>query len=161
MGRVFDAVASLLGVTDISSFEGEAAMMVSELALNYLKKNPQLPTAWLRDNELQNNLNPKLIIDQIINAVNQGTDKSEIAAWFHVRLALMIKKVANENHCNKVCCSGGVFQNEVLIDLLAAISGENITLYYNKDLPPNDENISFGQLAWFIMYQKNFSSSAL
>ncbi len=161
IGRVFDAAASLLGLIDKTSFEGEAAMMVSELALSYFKKNPQLPTAWLHDNELQKNLNPKELTGGIIKELNKGTDKSEIAAWFHVRLALIIKKVADENHCNKVCCSGGVFQNEVLIDLLADLSGEKITLYYNNDLPPNDENISFGQLAWFLVYQKNLNTFTL
>ena len=157
MGRVFDAVASLLGLTDISSFEGEAAMMLEELALGYFRKNPQPPSVWINDFELQNNLNPKELTREIIKELNKGTDKSEIAALFHVRLALIIKKIANENHCNKVCCSGGVFQNEVLIDLLAVLSGEKITLYYNKDLPPNDENISFGQLSWYLLNQNNFN----
>ena len=161
IGRIFDAVASLLGLTDISSFEGEAAMKVCELALSFFQKNSEFPTAWLHDFDIQNSLNSKEIIGEIVEQLNKGTNKAEIAAWFHVKLVHVIEKVAIDNSCNKVCCGGGVFQNEILIDLLADLSRENLIFYYNKDLPPNDENISFGQLAWFLVHQNNLSGVAL
>ncbi len=161
MGRIFDAIASLLGLNDISSYEGEAAMMLTELALNFFQKNSQVPAAWLQHIEGQTGLDAHELMSTIIKKINSGIDKAEIAAWFHVQLALIIKRVANENNCVKVCCSGGVFQNEILVDLLAALPGEKITLYYNKDLPCNDENISFGQLNWYLLKENNFNLPSL
>ncbi len=57
-----------------------------------------------------------------------------------------IKNVATKNDFHKICFSGGVFQNGLLIDLVNEIMRKKCNLYYNKNLSPNDENISFGQL---------------
>ncbi len=61
---------------------------------------------------------------------------------------------ASQHNCYKICFSGGVFQNGLLIDLVIKILGEKYELYFNKDLSPNDENISFGQLMWFAIHGK-------
>ncbi len=163
IGRVFDAVASLLGLSDKASFEGEAAMLLEELALEYFRKNPKIPEHWLTTHEWQhqNPVSIKSFIRELVEDIGQNRDKSEIAARVHVILVLLIQRIAVTFDCRKICFSGGVFQNEVLVDLFAALPGEKFNLYYNKDLPPNDENISLGQLAWFLVYQKNLNTFTL
>ncbi len=151
IGRLFDAVASMLGLIDKASFEGEAAMLLEEEACHYFKKKLDIPECWLEENSTKNILSAHNLLARIINMINKGIATSEIAAWFHVQLVLSIRKTAVKNSCHKICCSGGVFQNALLVDLVLKIMGEKYELYYNKDFSPNDENISFGQLIWFLI----------
>ncbi len=93
----------------------------------------------------------KSIIKEVIRKLQAERNKSEIAAWFHVQMVLMIQAVASNQNCHKICFSGGVFQNGLLVDLLIKIMGEQHQLYFNRDLSPNDENISFGQLMRYLI----------
>ena len=155
IGRVFDAVASLLGLVDKSSFEGEAAMLLEELASAYFRNNRAIPTEWLVDDGKDlNSINIRSSIDQIVNDVLQNKDKSSIAAGFHVKLVLLIKKIAVPFNCTKICFSGGVFQNEVLTYVATKILGDQNQLYFHNNLPANDENISFGQLIHYLVTKK-------
>ncbi len=152
VGRIFDAVGSLLGLPDKTSYEGEAALLLEETALNYFKYDLHIPDRWLQD--IKQPLNTQSLMRKIVKKINEGEDRSEIAAWFHVQLILAIQNVAYGNHCKKICCSGGVFQNGLLVDLAIKILGEKYKLYFNNDLSPNDENISFGQLIWYLINEK-------
>lgn len=156
IGRIFDAVASLLGLIDKTSFEGQAAMLLEELALQYFHKNLSIPSSWLNPSEwqLQNPVNTQAFLKEIVNDIIQGKDKSEIAARFHFMLILLIEKIAVTFNCNKICFSGGVFQNELLVDLSISILKKNHHLYFNHHLPANDENISFGQLTHYMITKK-------
>ncbi len=145
VGRVFDAVASLLGIIDKSSYEGEAAMLLEEEALGYFKNGLNIPAGWSEYSG-----STRALITGIVNKVNRGDNKSEIAAWFHVQLVALVQTWAEQAHCNKICFSGGVFQNGLLIDLLTKVTGSTYKLYFNHQLSPNDENISFGQLIWYL-----------
>jgi hydrogenase maturation protein HypF len=153
-GRIFDAVSSLLGLIDKASYEGEAAMLLEEEALRYFKSGLNIPDAWLEEEALKDPLSTESLMYKIVEKINGGKDKSEIAAWFHVQLVLAIVCVASQHHCHKICFSGGVFQNALLIDLSIKILGDRHQLYFNKDLSPNDENISFGQLMCFAISEK-------
>ncbi|MBA3648715.1 MAG: carbamoyltransferase HypF [Chitinophagales bacterium] len=156
IGRLFDAVASLLGLIDKASFEGEAAMLLEEEAHHYFKSGLNIPDEWLEEDVWKSGLSTQTLIKEIIRKINTGKEKSEIAAWFHVQLILAVKKVATQNLTvledqlglpfHKICFSGGVFQNGLLVDLLIRILGVQYQLYFNRELSPNDENISFGQL---------------
>ncbi len=152
IGRVFDAIASLLGLIDKSSFEGEAAMLLEELALGYFRQHPDVPHNWLKWNEWmqQNPVNIKTLIIEIIKDIKHKKNKAEIAARFHVNLILLIQEEAVTSNCNKICFSGGVFQNELLTDLAENILSKTHQLYFHRQLPANDENISFGQLMWYL-----------
>jgi len=151
VGRIFDAVASLLGLIDKTNYEGEAAMLLEEKALSFFKSELNIPPAWFENDALMNHLSTQSLIKKIVTKIKQGEDKCEVAAWFHVQLVLTIQTVASQRHCLRICFSGGVFQNGLLVDLLCKILGEKYQLYFNKDLSPNDENISFGQLMWFLI----------
>lgn len=151
VGRMFDAVASLLGLIDKASYEGEAAMLLEEEANRYFENELNIPVDWLQNNALNNSLSTHSLIKEIVSRIIKGKEKSEIAAWFHVQLVVSIQNIASTYKCNKICFSGGGFQNGLLVDLLFKILSEKYHLYFNKDLSPNDENISFGQLIWFAI----------
>jgi hydrogenase maturation protein HypF len=149
VGRMFDAVASLLGLIDKTSYEGEAAMLVEKMALQYFKNKLKIPPAWLENAQGENILSAQYLMKEIVTKIKEGKNKSELAAWFHVQLALSIKTIARQQQCNKICFSGGVFQNGLLVDLVNKLLSDKHELHFNKHLSPNDENISFGQIIWF------------
>jgi len=155
VGRIFDGVASLLSLIDKTSFEGEAAMLLEELGLRYFKNELNIPVNWLNNDTRENFLSAQSLLQKIVLKIKEGKDKSEIAAWFHVMLVLIIQKTADENNCQKICFSGGVFQNSLLIDLCIKLLGKPHKLFFNKDLSPNDENISFGQLICYKVESVN------
>ncbi len=140
MGRLFDAAASILGLCDKTSYEGEAAMYLEALASK--GTHAELPSS---------DHGPFSVISlfsDLVDGILQGTSHDELAYLFHVRLADWIDEVARREQINYLAFSGGVFQNAVLIDIIKNRLGSQYTLYFHQQLSPNDECISFGQLAF-------------
>ncbi len=154
VGRLFDAVASILGLIDKTSYEGEAALLLEEEAQRYFKNDLQFPPAWTQTQSVDRALSTGTLITAIVLKKMQGIHRSEIAAWFHVQLVVAIRQVALKHKCQKICCSGGVFQNGLLVDIAITILGAESLLYFNKDLSPNDENLSAGQAFWDNMVKR-------
>ncbi len=140
MGRLFDAAASILGLIDRNTFEGEAAMLLEELAVTAGSPDEfKLPLT----KEL---LSPVFHLEQIIYDLEKGIDKHIVAWNFHYRLVQLIRFVSKDLEMRKLAFSGGVFQNGLLVDLIEQHLGGDHELYFHQLLSPNDENISFGQL---------------
>ncbi|MEM9053376.1 MAG: Sua5/YciO/YrdC/YwlC family protein, partial [Bacteroidota bacterium] len=145
VGRLFDAVSSLLGLCDKSSYEGEAAMMLEALA----EESYDSPVDFL-PNYSDGNIPSRELVGNIALAAQRGVSKSQIAASFIYTLARVIVKIAEENNHKIVACSGGVFQNGLLVKYLMQLAEENgLDLRFNHLLSCNDENISFGQLCCY------------
>lgn len=146
VGRLFDAVASALDLTDINTFEAEAAMLLENCALSY---NGEQHTDFL-ENVAYEVIPSQLIIEALLKARKEGSEKSYLAYSFIYTLAKSIIIIANKYNVRVVACSGGVFQNVVLLKQLKCLSEKhNIKLILNRKLSSNDENISFGQLMYF------------
>ncbi|MEZ4773591.1 MAG: carbamoyltransferase HypF [Bacteroidia bacterium] len=137
VGRLFDGVADLLGIQSVSSFEGEAAMRLEALADQY----PRLPA----ENGMYQT-ERKSLLKNILDDLLRGVDKSKIAFHFHLALVSWIEEIAGLNRMHKLAFSGGVFQNALLTDLIIEKLGKKYALYFHKELSPNDECISLGQL---------------
>ncbi|MDO6811083.1 carbamoyltransferase HypF [Zobellia galactanivorans] len=151
VGRLFDAVASLLDLGDTTSYEGEAAMLLENEAKNYLGSDS---IDFLEGRSYQN-IPTRILTTNILKAKTAGLAKSQIAHGFIHTLALSILKTARQNHCGTIACSGGVFQNSVLVEKLSQLAQkQGIKLKFNRILSSNDENISFGQLCYH-QYIKN------
>ncbi len=147
VGRIFDAVASLLNIKDENSYEGEAAILLEALAQKCQKK-VTLEQAYIQKIE-GNSIPAKRMIGKICDDIENGVDYSKIAYKFHLSLVKIIQLVAEKYRIRHLAFSGGVFQNSLLIDLIIKYSKNKYTLYFHQNLSPNDENISFGQLVFY------------
>ena len=148
-GRLFDAVASLLGVCDDASYEGEAAVMLEALAATQPWPATGLPWRitkteglWVYD------CGPTLAATLAGVAASEPT--ARLAAAFHHTIvavtAELCARAAQRTGVRQVCLSGGCFQNRMLATrLLAALETAGLAGYLNCDVPPNDGGISFGQ----------------
>lgn len=151
VGRIFDAVASLLGCADKVSYEGEAAMLLEDKARSYARQHGYNITGdYCNDVVLPNNIHTQKLFQNILQDLNIGYDKSYIAFKFHWSLVKIIAAVADDCNVKKIAFSGGVFQNTLLLDLITEQLSPNYQLYFHQQLSPNDENISFGQWAYAL-----------
>jgi hydrogenase maturation protein HypF len=148
MGRLFDAVSALLGITSINTFEGEAAMHLENMAdsANNQRWNPYeldlidrivFPTSAL--------------IRKVVDGINRKTPQREPALRFHQTLVEWIEQAAHYFEVKHVAFSGGVFQNALLVDLIIERMKNHFRLHFHRQLAPNDECISFGQLAAYYL----------
>lgn len=156
MGRLFDAVASLLGIVDLQTYEGEAALRLEALARTVFKPHPKLKFKRY-DFQISylNQVNSDAILSGVITDIINHVDRSQIAFRFHCTLVAIVEKIAVLNGLKKIAFSGGVFQNGLLVDLLLIELGHEFELYFHKAVSPNDENIALGQLAYYQITRKN------
>ncbi len=154
VGRIFDAVASLIGISDINSYEGEAAMRLEALAENYLFEKSDFNEYYkisISENAI---ISTTDLISGIIGDILKEKNSAYIAAKFHISLVEVIRNTAYILKYSKIAFSGGVFQNGLLVDLIIKILGKEYNLYFHKQLSPNDECIPYGQLMAFQKLKK-------
>lgn len=148
MGRLFDIIAAITGISREISYEAEAAIELEELAgkdiagwydLDYSGKNLTI-------------IDYEPMLTQIITDISEGLKTSHISAKFHNTIANMIyevcSKIRDSFALDKVVLSGGVFQNRLLlqksVDLL---EGAKFDVHFNNMVPINDNGIAIGQMA--------------
>jgi hydrogenase maturation protein HypF len=146
VGRLFDAAASLLGFTREVTFEGQAAMWVEQLA----RGAPSTATYSFPSIGRELDFRPLLL------AVAQdrvcGRDIREIARSFQLGIAQglcdALNVISRRHILDTVVLSGGVFQNELLLeDLKSMLAEGSVQVWTNHAVPPNDGGISLGQAA--------------
>ena len=143
MGRLFDAVAALLGLRTASRYEGEAAMALEFAALG-VAAGASGYTFDLRDGVLD--WAPAIRALRDDHAA--GRPVGEIAADFHRGLALAIVAAARALGHRQVALGGGCFQNvRLLAEAVAALRDAGFIPLWPRDVPPNDGGLSYGQLA--------------
>jgi len=150
VGRIFDAVAALLGIMDKQTYEGEAAIQLEQLATDYFIQHGLDFTSNYFLKEVDDYRIPtKSLMTNIIMDLQKGKAKDFIAAKFHYSLMKLVKRVANNLKIQQIAFSGGVFQNGLLVDLIQHHLAADFELHFHQQLSPNDENISFGQLIYY------------
>ena len=149
MGRLFDAVASIIFDFDIHNFEAEASMQLEKKASEfYYSQNNSLDDSYLKNQILPDNF-VKFLLENIISELNQNIDKQFIAVKFHITLVEYIIRIAQRYGFDKIAFSGGVFQNALLIDMVIDFMKDEFDLYFHDEFSPNDEGIPFGQLMYY------------
>jgi hydrogenase maturation protein HypF len=146
-GRIFDAVASIAGVRQITNFEGQGAMEL-EFALESFHTDETYP-AHLGEGDRQS----AIIVDWrpmtlgVINDVRRGVPAGIVSAKFHNTMAENIVAVARRAGEERVALSGGCFQNKYLTELaIRRLRDEGFRPYWHQRIPPNDGGIALGQI---------------
>ena len=150
MGRLFDAVASMLGLCQVASFEGQAAMAVEQEGTGAsvhgengtypipLISQAETPRRWIAD--------WRPMIELITDDLSRGIEKSRIAHRFHRSLAELIGQVAERVNVRQVVLTGGCFQNVLLADLARArLESAGFIALTHREVPPNDGGLALGQ----------------
>lgn len=143
MGRLFDAVASLTGVCQNVTYEGQAAMALEAESAKGVTDHYTFAT----DGEM---FDPTPIIHDVIKDVKSDVAVAIIAAKFHNALTKLILdmslKVRQQTGLNRVALSGGVFQNvRLLTQTVASLQAHNFDVLTHHLVPPNDGGLALGQ----------------
>ena len=131
VGRLFDAVASLLGICQVMSFEGESGMMMEELYdssvvgyYSFVYENGKID-----------------FLPMIKEMLDENNTTIAISKFFHTLVEMIV--VVYAPYDLPLVLSGGVFQNRVLLGLVLERFPEAIL---SNAIPPNDGGIALGQL---------------
>lgn len=148
-GRLFDAVAAILGLRREVTFEGQAAIELETAAHPSETKGYDFAIQTTAD-VFQIDL--RKTIEQIATAVRAREDASVIAARFHNTIADVVDSMCilllKLTGINRVCLSGGTFQNVRLTgQLKELLTRSGFTVYLHRRIPPNDGGIALGQAA--------------
>jgi hydrogenase maturation protein HypF len=123
MGRLFDAVSAMLGICDLNSYEGQCASMLEDAAA-FAKREPGADEA--KDLALAFHERVSALI------INECIDLAEAVDW--------------KGHDKRVVLTGGVFQNDILMEkTLSGLRTKGFKTYYNISVSPNDGGIATGQ----------------
>mgnify|MGYP000848120225 CR=1 FL=1 len=147
VGRLFDAVASLIGIRNVVRHEGQAAMEL-EYSCSSTENKTDYPISFMPNSD-ENSL---LIIDWfamilgILDDISLAVEQSTIASKFHNTLVEAIILVAKQTKQKRVVLSGGCFQNCILTErVVNRLRDENFSVYWHQRVPPNDGGIALGQ----------------
>ena len=137
MGRLFDVVAALLGFTHPMSFEGQAAMWLEQAAVK-AGSCEAYPFPFAA-----NEFDYRPLLGAIVADRLQARDVPTIARAFHESVADAVVRASSPYGDVPVVCSGGVFQNGLLVELIGQRLGERA--WFNRIVPPNDGGLALGQ----------------
>jgi hydrogenase maturation protein HypF len=159
MGRLFDGVASLLGVRHAITYEAQAAIELEVLASQENGTNVDRDAArWMIDA-----MNPSSLefptarcIRELVDQRRSGTSAAKLARWFHAVIAQWTLRVAvqcrNAQGITAVGLTGGVFQNELLSTLACGtLESHGFQVLRHESWPCHDGSIALGQ-AWIAYH---------
>ena len=147
-GRLFDAVASLLGLRQESRYEAQAAMLLEQIAAPVsagaypfvLREAPGGTGEPLVD------LDWRPAVHGVLADLARGTAAPVVAGRFHATMARMIGAAAEWMGVSRVVLTGGCFQNAALLSLATReLRARRLTAVTHCRVPPNDGGLSIGQ----------------
>lgn len=147
-GRLFDAVAALVGLHLRVSYEGQAALAL-EMAIDHAAKvTPYDFTLLTRKQEIVVDFAP--MVRELVADLRRGRAPGQISAAFHQGLAFAVVAVCCAIRTRQgplpVALSGGVFQNAYLTtQVMQRLKAENFRVLVHRQVPPNDGGLALGQ----------------
>lgn len=154
IGRLFDAVAALLGLIDAPDYEGEAGLLLEAATLQLTPDELPFPLAFGLHQSAEG---PLLIewaelLNLLISEQSKGTSTASLAAGFIHAISKLVVALAERFPGYPVALGGGVFQNRVLMDqLVPGLEAAGRQVLTSETLPLNDGGIAAGQL-WFAIH---------
>ena len=147
-GRLFDAVAALLGLRQESGYEAQAAMLLEQIAAPGAAS--AYPFALLErrgdDGASLVDLDWRPVLRGVLDDVKRGAAASAVAGKFHFTMARMIAATAEWVGLSRVVLTGGCFQNAALLTLAAReLAARRFTVVTHCRIPPNDGGLAVGQ----------------
>jgi hydrogenase maturation protein HypF len=151
-GRLFDAVAALLGLGSRVSFEGQAAISLEAAAPRDVNESYAFGISKNVSDVEPMEIDVRPMIEEIVRDLSRRRDIGGISARFHNTIAAAIVEVCQrlrqQEGLNRVCLSGGVFQNAYLLErTVKDLYGCAFEVFVHAVAPPNDGGISLGQAA--------------
>ncbi len=151
MGRLFDAVSSLVGVRHVVDYEAEAAIELEALARTVQDAEPYSfdVRAGGANDTLVADARP--LVAAVVDDLRRGVPVALIAARFHAGVAGLVGELAvrERDHSGldvAVLC-GGVFQNSLLLDAsVGVLEKHGFTVLRPRLLPPHDGGLALGQI---------------
>jgi hydrogenase maturation protein HypF len=153
MGRLFDAVAALLGLRPRVTYEAQAAIELEAMARSVPRgEAPTFPVEIARSASGSLVIDPSPLIAELVAGRTRGVSTAVLAAAFHESIgraaALAGAGLAREHGLHTVALTGGVFQNPRLSDIVEqALTAAGLEVLVHRIVPPNDGGISIGQAA--------------
>jgi hydrogenase maturation protein HypF len=146
MGRLFDAVAAILGLRLDAAFEGQAAMELEMIADPDEKERYDF--AWDAADVKQVAVAP--IVAGVVEDLQRGLPAFIISAKFHNTIiegfSMLCQALRKENRINQVVLSGGCFQNRRLLEgLRNRLKTKGFEVFCHRQVPTNDGGIALGQ----------------
>ncbi len=150
-GRLFDAVSAMTGICEKSTYDGEAAIKLGEIAR---WDDSILPYSFELD-ETDNlvTFNFSKMLQEVAEDVLNGIPAASISSRFHETIvcalveAMQELRKRNPLSSNQVVFSGGSFHNKYLREQLTLkLSSSGFTVYNHQKVPCNDGGLSYGQL---------------
>lgn len=134
-GRLFDAVASILGVCQLSTYEGEAAARLEAACDD--------APGEVMEFELEDSVG---LVRELAWRHAAGVETGRLAAAFHASLAAAIVRACRRTGLDQVALSGGCFQNRRLLEACwSGLRAAGLRPYANEQVPANDGGLSLGQ----------------
>jgi hydrogenase maturation protein HypF len=141
-GRLFDAVASLVGLRQKVTFEGQAAIELESVIDSEVGDLYPFGVG----NGLPQVIDWAPIIGEILVDLRREKSAGFISAKFHNTLAEVIVEVARAIAQPKIVLTGGCFQNRYLLERsVLRLSQADFRPYWHQRVPPNDGGIALGQ----------------
>jgi len=147
LGRLFDAVSAITGLSSLNSFEGQAAMMLEQCADESIKDHYSFTLEQSDKKILEIDFKPA--IKAIVEDVCGTESRSTISTRFHNTvvnaIADAVKRIGGNE---RVVLSGGCMQNaRLLAGLVRALESVGRRVYSHRLVPPNDGGLGLGQAA--------------
>jgi hydrogenase maturation protein HypF len=157
VGRMFDAVAALLGLRERVSYEGQAAMELEWLAARVSPGDGAYPfevdsACDPETTGAAHVIDPRPLFSEIVQELERGREPATIARRFHSTLVEIIREICarleQTTSLRAVALCGGVFQNALLTTEVAErLERDGFDVFRHRRVPPGDGGLSLGQLA--------------
>jgi hydrogenase maturation protein HypF len=147
-GRLFDAVAALIGLRAEVSYEGQAAMELEALA----EEGSDEPYRFDSREDTELVLDPAPVFRALIADLRAGVGAGTMSARFHDGLAAALvaacRRLGAAHGLRTVALSGGVFQNvRLLTPAVEGLAAAGFEVLLHHRVPPNDGGLALGQVA--------------